>query len=165
MLTLVTDLLNAALKAGNGQLSADDAAKLSQAVKDAIAKVTAAAEVTPSVALPTTPTTTAPTTPTTTTPTTTTAPTTPTTTTAPTTPTTTTAPTTPTTTTEPTTPALAKSAERQDDGKAPSAKGSRAEAPEDLKGDALAALQTAVDTLVKAVSSGDATQVVPAAPS
>ncbi|WP_327428839.1 hypothetical protein [Streptomyces sp. NBC_01236] len=138
MLTPVTDLLNAALKAGNGQLSADDAAKLSQAVKDAIAKVTAAAPVTPPVALPTTPTTTAPTAPT--------------------------APTTPTTTTEPTTPALAKSAERQDDGKAPSAKGSRAEAPEDLKGDALAALQTAVYTLAKAVSSGDATQVVPAAP-
>jgi hypothetical protein len=42
-LTPVTDLLNAALKADNGRLFADDAAKLSQAVKDAIAKVTTAA--------------------------------------------------------------------------------------------------------------------------
>ncbi|WP_406169319.1 hypothetical protein [Streptomyces sp. NBC_00996] len=45
VLTPVIDLLNAALKADNGRLFADDAAKLSQAVKDATAKVTAAAPV------------------------------------------------------------------------------------------------------------------------
>src|SRR4051794_35163090 len=42
VLTPVTDLLNAVLKADSGQLSAADATKLGDAVKDAIAKVTAA---------------------------------------------------------------------------------------------------------------------------
>ncbi|MGW5636415.1 hypothetical protein [Streptomyces sp. NPDC003832] len=45
VLTPVTDLLNAALKADNGQLPAADAEKLGQAVKDAIAEATAAAPV------------------------------------------------------------------------------------------------------------------------
>ncbi|MBV1939580.1 hypothetical protein KUF83_23895 [Streptomyces sp. BV286] len=43
----VTDLLDAVLKADNGQLPAADAAKLADAVKDAIAKVTAAAPAAP----------------------------------------------------------------------------------------------------------------------
>jgi len=112
VLAPVTDLLNAALKADDGQLSADEAARLDQAVKDAIAKVTAATPVTPPVTPPETPA----------------------------------ASTTPATT-----------------DKAPGVEGARAEAPTDLKGEALSALQTAVDTLLKAVTSGDATQVVPAA--
>ncbi|GGN54615.1 hypothetical protein GCM10011579_013890 [Streptomyces albiflavescens] len=136
VLTPVTELVAAALKADNGQLSADDAAKLGQAVKDAIAKVTAAAPVTPPVALPTTPPTTLPTTA----------------------PTVTKEPTTPTTSTLPAT----KNADHRD-GKARGADGPRAEAPADLKGDALTALQKAVDTLLKAVTSGDPTGVVPAA--
>lgn len=52
VLTPVTDLLNAALKADDGQLSADQAATLGQAVKDAIAKLTAVAPVTPPVSVP-----------------------------------------------------------------------------------------------------------------
>ncbi|MEU1201082.1 hypothetical protein ABZ446_33350 [Streptomyces sp. NPDC005813] len=115
VLSPVTDLLNTVLKADNGQLTPDQATKLGQAVKDAIAKVTAAVPATPPVALPDT--------------------------------------TTPTTTTL---PSVTKSTEAKD-GKAPSAK-----APTDLKGDALTALQAAVDALLKAATSGDATQVVPA---
>ncbi|WP_306453552.1 hypothetical protein [Streptomyces sp. Tue6028] len=61
--------------------------------------------------------------------------------------------TTPTTTTL---PSVTKSTEAKD-GKAPAAK-----APTDLKGDALAALQAAVDALLKAATSGDAAQVAPA---
>ncbi|MCM1975904.1 MULTISPECIES: hypothetical protein [unclassified Streptomyces] len=57
VLTPVTDLLNAVLKADNGQLSAAEAEKLGQAVKDAIAKATAAAPVTPPVSTPELPTT------------------------------------------------------------------------------------------------------------
>ncbi|MET7696678.1 hypothetical protein [Streptomyces sp. NPDC005485] len=141
VLTPVTDLLNAALKADNGQLSADQATQLGQAVKDAIAKVTAAAPVTPPVALPQTPGTS----------------------TTSTTPATSALPATPTLPAAPALPALPglKSAERDaasEDGKAP-----RAAAPADLKGDALAALQKSVDTLLKAVTSGDPTQLVPAA--
>jgi hypothetical protein len=119
VLAPVTDLLNAALKADNGQLSADQAAKLAQAVKDAIAKATAAVPVTP-------PATTVPTLP-----------------------------------ALPTLPSL-KNAGPQDD-KAPRDKGSRAQAARNLAGDALAALQKAVDALVAAVTSGDPTKVVPAA--
>ncbi|MEU1531205.1 hypothetical protein [Streptomyces fagopyri] len=138
VLAPVTDLLNAALKADAGQLSAADAAKLSQAVKDAIAKATAtlpAVPATPSVpALPSTPAL-------------------------------------PATPAVPAVPSLKNADERgdterrgdagQQDDKAPRARGSRAAA--DLSGDALTALQKAVDALVKAVTSGDATQVVPAA--
>ncbi|MGD1223909.1 hypothetical protein AB9Q10_36420 [Streptomyces krungchingensis] len=115
VLSPVTDLLNTVLKADNGQLTPDQATKLGQAVKDAIAKVTAAAPATPPVALPDT--------------------------------------TTPTTTTL---PSVTKSTEAKD-GKAPAAK-----AQMDLKGDALTALQAAVDALLKAATSGDPTQVVPA---
>lgn len=131
VLAPVTDLLNAVLKADDGQLSADQAATLGQAVKDAIAKVTAVAPVTPPVTLPVP--TTDPATATDTAAT--------------------TLPATPTLPTAvPTLPSLTKSAEA-----------ARAEAPTDLKGDALTALQTAVDTLLKAVTSGDVTQVAPAA--
>ncbi|MFD8423486.1 hypothetical protein [Streptomyces sp. NPDC059668] len=144
VLAPVTDLLNAALKADGGQLPAADATKLAQAVKDAIAKATAtlpAVPAAPSV------------------------------------------PTLPSTPALPAVPSLKNTDERgdteergdvegraraeergnagQQDDKAPRAKGSRAAA--NLAGDALAALQKAVDTLVKAVTSGDATQVVPAA--
>ncbi|MFJ8020233.1 hypothetical protein [Streptomyces sp. NPDC096311] len=123
VLAPVTDLLNAVLKAENGQLSADQAAKLAQAVKDAIAKAGAAVPVTPpAVSTPTLPALPA----------------------------------------VPTLPSVKKSAEEQDN-KAPRDKGSRAPAARDLAGDALAALQKAVDTLVAAATSGDATKVVPAA--
>jgi hypothetical protein len=50
ILAPVIDLLNAALKADNGQLFAAEVAKLSQAVNDAIAKVTVALPVTPPTA-------------------------------------------------------------------------------------------------------------------
>ncbi|WP_435225826.1 hypothetical protein [Streptomyces sp. Tue6028] len=115
VLSPVTDLLNTVLKADNGQLTPDQATKLGQAVKDAIAKVAAAAPATPPVALPDT--------------------------------------TTPTTTTL---PSVTKSTEAKDD-KAPAAK-----AQMDLKGDALTALQAAVDALLKAATSGDPALVVPA---
>ncbi|MFD0412897.1 hypothetical protein [Streptomyces sp. NPDC127108] len=113
VLTPVTDLLNAVLKADNGQLPAADAAKLGDAVKAAIAKVTAAAPVpvpVPAAGLPQVP----------------------------------------TTPQLPATPQLPL-------GGAPAAK-----APMDLKGDALAALQKAVDSLLKAVTAGDPAAVVPA---
>ncbi|MDX2740861.1 hypothetical protein PV400_36970, partial [Streptomyces caniscabiei] len=48
----VTDLLDAALKADNGQLSAEQAAELGKAVRDAIDKAKAAAPATPPAALP-----------------------------------------------------------------------------------------------------------------
>ncbi|MFK0018011.1 hypothetical protein [Streptomyces sp. NPDC090798] len=132
VLAPVTDLLDAALKADNGQLSADQAAKLAQAVKDAIAKAGAALPVTPPA---------------------------------------TTTPSLPTLPAVPTLPSVKKTAEPQGDSagaeerdnKAPRDKGSRAPAARDLAGDALTALQKAVDALVAAVTSGDATKVVPAA--
>ncbi|MER7686719.1 hypothetical protein [Streptomyces sp. NPDC097610] len=133
VLAPVTDLLDAALKADNGQLSADQAAKLAQAVKDAIAKASAAAPpATTTPALPTLPT---------------------------------------TLPAVPTLPSVKKSAEAHDDSavagdqdnKAPRDKSSRAPAARDLAGDALTALQKAVDALVAAATSGDATKVVPAA--
>ncbi|MFD9880404.1 hypothetical protein ACFWZT_02920 [Streptomyces alboflavus] len=102
----VTDLLDAALKADNGQLPAADATKLGDAVKTAIAAVTAAAP--KGAELPATP-------------------------------------------QLPAAPQLPL-------GGAPAA-----QAPMDLKGDALAALQKAVDTLLKAVTGGDPTAVLPAA--
>lgn len=55
VVTPVTDLLNAVLKADNGQLPTDQATALVQAAKDAIAKVTAAAPATPTAAGPLSP--------------------------------------------------------------------------------------------------------------
>ncbi|MFD4510415.1 hypothetical protein [Streptomyces sp. NPDC058457] len=109
----VTDLLGAALKADDGQLTPDQASQLADAAKAAIAQLTAAA---PAPALPSTP-------------------------------------------ALPSAPALpavaaAVAAQAKGLGDAPAAK--------DLAGDALKALQTAIDNLVKAVTSGDAGQVVPA---
>ncbi|MFJ2826931.1 hypothetical protein ACIPC1_04885 [Streptomyces sp. NPDC087263] len=137
----VTDLLDAVLKADNGQLSADQAATLGQAVKDAIAKLTAAVPVTPPVAVPDAPAVPA----------------------APALPATPAVPALPAAPALPAVPALPKNAGDQDDDKAPGASGSRAAAPADLKADALAALQKAVDTLLAAVTSGDPAGVVPAA--
>ncbi|MCC9704147.1 hypothetical protein E4N62_02015 [Streptomyces sp. MNU76] len=48
----VTDLLDAVLKADNGQLSAEQAASLGKAVQEAIDKAKAAAPATPPAALP-----------------------------------------------------------------------------------------------------------------
>ncbi|NEB02014.1 hypothetical protein [Streptomyces sp. SID13726] len=131
VLTPVTDLLSAVLKADNGQLSPEEATKLGDAVKDAIAKVGAAAPAAPvappATTLPEAPTAALPTSslPTGALP----------------------------TSSLPTLPSLTKSA---DDSKA------AAKLPSDLVADALASLQKAVDTLLKAVTSGDPTQVVPA---
>ena len=62
VLTPVTDLLNTVLKADNGQISAEQAAKLGDAVKDATAKITeeasAAAVTLPATGMTTTPSTT-----------------------------------------------------------------------------------------------------------
>ncbi|MFI6434792.1 hypothetical protein [Streptomyces sp. NPDC050759] len=59
VLTPVTDLLNTVLKADNGQISAEQAAKLGDAVKDATAKITeatsAAAVTSPATGMTTTP--------------------------------------------------------------------------------------------------------------
>ncbi|GAA4020963.1 hypothetical protein [Streptomyces plumbiresistens] len=132
VLTPVTDLLNTVLKADDGQLTAEEATKLGDAVKDAIVKVTAAAPAAPA-APETLPDTTAPTT---------------------TTPGTTTPGTTTPTSTLPTLPTLTKSGDSQ----APAVE----LLPADLVADALAGLQKAVDTLLKAVTSWDAAQVAPA---
>ncbi|MFI9171343.1 hypothetical protein [Streptomyces lincolnensis] len=121
VLTPVTDLLNAVLKADNGQLSAEEATKLGDAVKEALAKVTAAAPAAPATP-PVTP------------------------------PATSTLPTLPTVPTVPTLPTAKNGA----------AGAAAAQLPADLVGDAVAALQKAVDTLLKAAQSGDVTQVVAA---
>ncbi|MFI1353106.1 hypothetical protein ACH4TV_05910 [Streptomyces sp. NPDC020898] len=146
----VTDLLTATLKADNGQLPLDEATKLGDAVKEAIAAASAAAPAAPAVppvALPTTPE--APATPAL--PETPAVPTTPA---LPETPAVPTTPALPETPAVPTTPAL-KNAEGAADAKA-------VKGPFDIKADALVALQKAVDTLLKAVTSGDVAQVVPA---
>ena len=140
VLTPVTDLLGAVLKADNGQLSATDADKLSAAVKDALAKADAAdtdaddATTTPETTTPGT------TTPGTTTPGTTT----------PAQPPAVTAPEagtdTPVTLPAPVTA-------QSDDGTA---------AASDLTAAANAALQKQIDALVKATTSGTAEQVTPA---
>ncbi|MEU6356318.1 hypothetical protein ABZ896_44595 [Streptomyces sp. NPDC047072] len=184
VLTPVTDLLNAVLKADGGQLSPEEATKLVDAVKSAIAKVTAAAPaapVTPPAALPVTPpATTLPATPNAADPTsalptgglptsslpTSALPTSSLPTSAlPTSALPTSAlPTSalPTsalpTSALPTSslPALPGVARVGDDSKA------RAALPADLVADALAALQKAVETLLTAVTSGDPTKVVPA---
>ncbi|OQQ16413.1 hypothetical protein B0675_03950 [Streptomyces sp. M41(2017)] len=114
VLAPVAALVDAALKADNGQIPADQATKLGQAAKDAIAKVTAAAPVAPPAAAPAVPAVPP--------------------------------------VALPAVPPLSKNAERP-----------RALAAADVKADALTALQTAVDSLVKAVTSGDAASVVPAA--
>ncbi|MFD7679654.1 hypothetical protein [Streptomyces sp. NPDC060187] len=114
VLAPVTALVDAALKADNGQLPADQATKLGQAAKDAIAKVAAAAPVAPPAAVPAVPAVPP--------------------------------------VALPAVPPVSKNAERL-----------RALAAADVKADALTALQTAVDSLVKAVTSGDAASVVPAA--
>ncbi|MFE0676006.1 hypothetical protein [Streptomyces sp. NPDC058867] len=114
VLTPVTDLLEAALKADNGQLPAADAEKLGQAVKDAIAEAAAAAPAA-APALPAAP------------------------------------------VAAPALPAAPSlPAAKSDDSTARSA------LPADVVGDSLTSLQTAVNTLLTAVTSGDVGQVVPA---
>ncbi|MFI8927157.1 hypothetical protein ACIG3E_05635 [Streptomyces sp. NPDC053474] len=135
VLTPVTDLLNAALKADNGQLPAADAAKLADAVKAAIAKITAGAPVAPPAAVPGVPQAPA----------------------APAAPAVPDAPAAPAVPPAPAVPQLPAALP-----KLPLGGPQAAQVPLDVKDDALKALQTAVDTLVKAVTSGDPTQVVPA---
>lgn len=121
VLTPVTDLLTAALKADKGQLPAAEATKLADAAKAAITKASAAAPKSP--ALPETPA----------------------------------APDTaalPQTPALPQAPALPKALSDEDDDKAAA----------DPKADALKALQTAVDGMVKAATGGDATAVAAAVP-
>ena len=121
VLTPVTDLLNTVLKAENGQISAEQAAKLGDAVKDATAKITeeasAAAVTLPATGMTTTPSTT---TGSTTTP----------------------------------TPSLLLTLIQNGDVGARSVK-----APADLLDDAIDALEKAIDDLLTAVTSGEATQV------
>jgi hypothetical protein len=186
VLTPVTDLLNAVLKADNGQLPAADAAKLADAVKAAIAKASAAAPaagaVTPPVkaerdqAVPTAPPTpaaptmpavpTAPAKPAT--PDSATSPVVPS---APATPATPAKPAVPATPVTPVTP-VAPPAALPEVPKLPAAPAlplpkdaerAVAEVPLDLKADALKALQAAVDSLVKAATSGDVAGVAAAA--
>ncbi|WP_405473028.1 hypothetical protein [Streptomyces canus] len=132
VLTPVTDLLNAVLKADNGQISVEQAAELGDAVKDATAKITEEASVA-AVTLPATGMTTTPstTTGTTTTPSTTTG-----------------------TTTTPIPSLLLTLIQNGDDAGERSVK-----APADLLDDALDALEKAIDDLLTAVTSGEATQV------
>ncbi|MFF7639283.1 hypothetical protein [Streptomyces canus] len=115
VLTPVTDLLNAVLKADNGRLPAADADTLGKAATDALAKVSAAVPAAP--ATPALPATSA----------------------AP---------------PAPAMPVLPTLAKNSGDAKPRAAAG--------LTGDALAALQKAIDALLQAVTSGDVTQVVPA---
>ncbi|MGA5500960.1 hypothetical protein [Streptomyces umbrinus] len=194
VLTPVTDLLNAVLKADNGQLPAADAAKLADAVKAAIAKASAAAPaagaLTPPVkaerdqAVPTAPPTpTAPAKPAA--PTAPAVPSVPAKPAVPAAPDTATSPVVPSTPTTPTTPAkpapatpvtpvtpVAPPAALPEVPKLPAAPAlplpsgaerAVAEVPLDLKADALKALQAAVDSLVKAATSGDVAGVAAAA--
>ncbi|MET9457230.1 hypothetical protein ABZY05_19385 [Streptomyces canus] len=121
VLTPVTDLLNTVLKADNGQISAEQAAELGDAVKDAAAKITEETSAA-AVTLPATGTTTTPST------------------------------TTGSTTTP--TPSLLLTLIQNGDIGARSAK-----APADLLDDAIDALEKAIDDLLTAVTSGEATQV------
>ncbi|MFJ9349696.1 hypothetical protein [Streptomyces sp. NPDC101237] len=120
----VTDLLDTVLAADNGQLTPDQAGPLGDAVKAAIAQVTAAAPAaSPAAAAPS-------------------------------------APALPSTSALPAAPVRAAfpapaAAQAKGLGGAPAAK--------DLTGDALKALQSAVDALLKAATSGDPAQVPPAA--
>jgi len=121
VLTPVTDLLNTVLKADNGQISVEQAAKLGDAVKDATAKITEATSAA-AVTLPATGTTT---------------------------PSTTTG-----STTTPIPSLLLTLIQNGDDGRTRSVK-----APADLLDDAIDALEKAIDDLITAVTSGEATQV------
>ncbi|NNN34364.1 hypothetical protein HLK59_29170 [Streptomyces sp. S3(2020)] len=134
LLAPVTDVLNAVLKADDGQISPDLATQLLDALKAAIAKILAVVPVPVPVPLPTDPPAT----------------------TVPTTPPATTTPEAPLPLPVPVPlPALPLPADKSaDDAKAPSA---------DAVGDALTALQTAVSELLAAATSGDPTKVVPAA--
>lgn len=132
VLTPVTDLLNTVLKADNGQISAEQAAELGDAVKDATAKITEATSAA-AVTLPATGTTTTSSTTTT--------------------PSTTTPSTTTGSTTTPT-PSLLLTLIQNGDVGARSVK-----APADLLDDAIDALEKAIDDLLTAVTSGEATQV------
>ncbi|MFI1482905.1 hypothetical protein [Streptomyces sp. NPDC020747] len=192
VLTPVTDLLNAVLKADNGQLPAADAAKLADAVKAAIAKASAAAPaagaLTPPVkaereqAVPTAPPTpTAPAKPAVpTTPAVPSAPAKPAAPDAATSPVLPSTPATPTTPAKPAAPAtpvtpvtpVAPPAALPEVPKLPAAPAlpvpngaerAVAEVPLDLKADALKALQAAADSLVKAATSGDVAGVAAAA--
>lgn len=141
LLAPVTDVLNAVLKADDGQISPEQATTLLDALKAAIAKILAVAPVPVPVPLPTDPpATTVPTTPPVTAPP---------------------ADALPLPVPLPL-PALPLPADKSgDDSKAPSAD---AVAPSaDAVGDALTALQTAVGELLAAATSGDPTTVVPAA--
>ena len=150
VLTPVTDLLNAVLKADDGQLSTEEATRLGDAVKAAIDKVGAAAPAAPAVpAVPEAPAVpSAPAVPA-----------------VPAVPATPALPQTPTSSLPtgslsavPAAPALPSLAKSGDDSKA----GASAKLPADLVADALAGLRKAVDTLLAAATSGDVTQVVPA---
>ncbi|MFE3169346.1 hypothetical protein [Streptomyces sp. NPDC059224] len=123
----VTDLLDTVLAADDGQLTPDQATQLGDAVKAAIAQVTAAAPA-PAPAVPATP-------------------------------------------ALPSVPALPSAAQSTPAVPAAFPAPAAAQAKglgdtpgvKDLAGDALTALQTAVDKLLKAATSGDAGQVVPTA--
>ncbi|MFL6000716.1 MAG: hypothetical protein ACJ736_41620 [Streptomyces sp.] len=143
VLTPVTDLLNTVLKADNGQISVEQATKLGDAVKEATAKITeeaSAAAVTPPATGNTA--------------------TTPSTTTGSATIGSTTTPSTPTgsatigSTTTPTPSLLLTLMQNGDDAGARSVK-----APADLLDDAIDALEKAIDDLIEAVTSGEASQV------
>ncbi|MFE2266587.1 hypothetical protein [Streptomyces griseosporeus] len=144
VLTPVTRLLDSVLKADDGQLSADQASRLTDAVEQVLGRLTGTAPQTPA----TTPATTLPAPAATTLP-------------APV-PSTLPAPAAstlpaPATSTLPALPAAP--------GRAVGTPGQRAAATpaDDLRADALAALRKAVDALAKATASGDATKVAPAA--
>jgi hypothetical protein len=118
VLTPVTALLDAVLKADNGQLSADEAQKLVNAVKDAITAITAPAATTPGgVAAPLVP---------------------------------------------PNSTVVSPASLPKPHSAVPQGAKAHTPAPKDLKADALAGLQKALDTLLAAVTSGDASKVVPA---
>jgi hypothetical protein len=152
VLTPLTELMNTVLKADTGQISAEQASKLEEALKEALAKISAAAPASPvtppAATTPTTPSTTTPstTTPSTTTPSTTTPSTT--------TPSTTTPSDTAPATTLPALPTLTQSGV---DSEATSVV-----APGDLVEDAFEALEVSIDALIEAAMSGDATKVGPA---
>ncbi|MDT0569846.1 hypothetical protein RM704_20625 [Streptomyces sp. DSM 3412] len=152
----VTDLLDAALKADNGQLSAEQVAELGKAVRDAIDKAKAAAPATPPAALPVDPA--APALPVT--PAEPAVPAVPATPPAPAVPQAPPAAATPTVPAAPSVPAapqLPVTLPAYDRGPAQPV-GRLAASPVT---DALTALQTAVDALLKAVTSGDLAQVLP----
>lgn len=119
VLTPVTDLLTAVLKADKGQLPADDATKLAAPVKDAISKASAAAAKAPE--LPETP-------------------------------------------AAPEAPGLPQAQTLPQTEPATRAPADDTTAAPDPKADALKALQTSVDALLKAATGGDATAVSSAAP-